>query len=395
MSAEKAKSFGADGFEGSWGPRAQLARDTIDMKASRGIPAWLLHVMDIPFIEEVTGRAPGDFARNPDAAYLAFQKRAGVCYIDQYIPDNPLTMRAHGYDSATERSPTTGKTDIVLDGIRIDSPEAVIEHLERVVFPRRAQRIRSYNPLDATRINELIAAEWKIQEQFGPHILKGPYCDGFQSFPIFGNYTYGYENYFMAYALWPEIMEKDFAQQADLATLENETAAAAIIRGNLPRLVRLDYDMADSRGTLVDIRSLDTIWFPHFARSIRPFLDAGIRLIWHCDGNLMPMVPRLLEVGIGGFQGFQYEDGMDYERICRMTDRNGAPLFIIAGVSVTRTLPFGTRQEVIDEMKWLVAKGPPVGLMLGASSSIPPGTPRENIEAVIEGLAYYREHGRT
>ena len=27
------------------------------------------------------------------------------------------------------------------------------------------------------------------------------------------------------------------------------------------------------------------------------------------------MVPRLLEIGLRGFQGFQYEDGMDYELI--------------------------------------------------------------------------------
>ncbi|MDA0335862.1 MAG: hypothetical protein O2782_11905 [bacterium] len=46
-------------------------------------------------------------------------------------------------------------------------------------------------------------------------------------------------------------------------------------------------------------------------RSIEPLVQAGVRLLWHCDGNLMEMVPRLLEAGIAGFQGFQYEDGMD------------------------------------------------------------------------------------
>jgi hypothetical protein len=39
-------------------------------------------------------------------------------------------------------------------------------------------------------------------------------------------------------------------------------------------------------------------------------------MIWHCDGNLMQMVPRLLDVGLRGFRGFPYEDGMDYEKIC-------------------------------------------------------------------------------
>jgi uroporphyrinogen decarboxylase len=147
-------------------------------------------------------------------------------------------------------------------------------------------------------------------------------------------------------------------------------------------------------GTLVRIETLDRLWFPHFARAIRPLLDAGVRLIWHCDGNLMQMVPRLLDAGLGGFQGFQYEHGMDYEAICRMTTRDGEPLFIIGGVSVTRTLPQGTPADVSAELKWLVENGPPVGLMLGGTSSITPGVPKENVQALIDGLNYYREHGR-
>ncbi|UCD28765.1 MAG: hypothetical protein JSV03_17085, partial [Planctomycetota bacterium] len=80
--------------------------------------------------------------------------------------------------------------------------------------------------------------------------------------------------------------------------------------------------------------------------------------------------------------------------ICHMTDRNGNPLFIIAGVSVTKTLPFGTKEDVIKEMKWLVENGPKTGLMLGGSSSIVPGTSHENIKTLIQGLHYYQEHGR-
>ena len=152
--------------------------------------------------------------------------------------------------------------------------------------------------------------------------------------------------------------------------------------------------MANSRGTLVDIQTLDRMWFPHFARAIRPLLDEGIRIIWHCDGNLMQMVPRLIECGVGGFQGFQYEDGMDYEAICAMKTRDGDGLFIIGGVSVTTTLPHGTPADIRREIDWLVAKGPKVGLMLGCSSSIAPGVPLKNIRALIEGFDYYRQHRR-
>jgi len=394
-----AELAGYQQFDGRWGPGAQLALDTIDGKATKGIPTWICHVMDAAFIEEMTGRAAGDFARNPDEVYIAFQKLAGACYVDQYIADNVLSMEEHGFGAGTARSATTGIEKIVLDGMEIDSPEAVVEHMERFVFPARAREIRreglaSFDPDDPALIRRLIEGELAVQAKFGLDILKGPYGAGFQSFPCFSYGAYGYANYFMAYALYPEVIERDFAQQADLALLRNRAAARAVIAGRLPRLIRLDHDMADGRGTLGSVASLRRIWLPHFARSIQPFLDAGIRLIWHCDGNLMGLLPLLLEAGIGGFQGFQYEHGMDYERICRMTDRDGEPLLIIAGVSVTTTLPWGSRDDVVKQMKWLVDNAPPRRLFLGASSSITPNTNRDNIRIFIEGLRYYREHGR-
>ena len=381
-------------FEGTWGERATLARETLRGGSCRGIPSWMVHTMDIPFMERYVGAAAGDYARDPEGTYLRFQHKAGAGFIDQWLPGNPLTMGQHGYGASTQRSATTGAERIVRDGIEIDSPEAVIEHMEKVVWPQRQREMEAFEQGRAALRDKLINQEVAIQRFFGPDLLKGPYAEGFQAFPALRYGTYGYANYFMAYALYPEVMEIDFARQADMAVLKNRVAAQAIIDADLPRLIRLDHDMADSRGTLVNIRSLDAIWFPHFARSIEPFLDAGIRLIWHCDGNLMRMVPRLLDCGIRGFQGFQYEDGMDYRTICRMKDRQGEPLFIIAGVSVTRTLPFGTADDVRREMAWLVENGPECGLMLGPSSTITPGVPHENLRAFIEGLQYYQREGR-
>ena len=176
--------------------------------------------------------------------------------------------------------------------------------------------------------------------------------------------------------------------------LNNKAAAKAFEEGNLPPILRLDHDMADSRGTLVDIKSLDKLWFPHFERCIKPVVDAGINLMWHCDGNLMEMIPRLIECGLNGLQGFQYEDGMDYVKICNMKGRNGEDLHIKAGVSVTTTLPLGTPDDVKKEMKFLVENGPETGLFLACSSSAAPGIPYENLVTLFEGFKYYRENGR-
>jgi hypothetical protein len=389
----KLEETGKQNPAGQWGENAQLALDTINCEAVTGIPTWMINVMEWSQLEYLSGYPPGSYPKNPVGVYSEFLRKAGICFVDQWIPENPLTMTAQGFDQETVRSATTGLSQINLDGMVIDSPEAVVTHMEQVLFPRWSQFRIELEKTGESAVAKRIAREAAIQKLLGNDILKGPYS-GFFTFPVFLYGLYGYANYFMAYALYPEVIERGFKLYADTAVCYNRIAAQAIIEGDLPRLVRLDHDMADSRGTLVDIQSLEKLWFPHFCRSIQPFLDQDIRLIWHCDGNLMAMIPRLLDAGIGGFQGFQYEDGMDYVKICRMKTRDGDSLFIIAGVSVTTTLPFGTPGDIRRELTWLVENGPQTGLMLGCSSSITPGVPIRNMQTLIEGFAYYRQHRR-
>ncbi len=392
--ADMQTGLGYEQFADQWQENARLAWDTIERRPTRGIPNWGLNVMEWSVLEKLGGNPPGSYLREPVRVYRDFQLAANACMIAQWIPENPLSMTADGFDKDAEHGAATGAETIVCDGIAIDSPEAVVEHMERFVFPDLIRRTEALDVRDDAWVRRLICGEVEVQRLFGMNLLKGPY-HRFQTFPYLEYGRYGYVNYFAAYALYPEIMERHFRLQADYAVRHNTLAARAIVEGGLPRaILPVDHDMADSRGTLVDVRSLDRMWFPHFARSMAPFQRAGIKLIWHCDGNLMAMVPRFLEVGLHGFQGFQYEDGMDYEKICRMKDREGNDLIIVAGVSVTRTLPFGTPDDVARQIKWLVDKGPRTGLFLAPSSSVAPRTPLANIKAMLEGFAYYRETGR-
>ncbi len=376
--------------------RAQQAWDTLHRRTVRGIPTWSVHVMEHRMIDRLAGVPEGSYVRAPEATYHRMMQRMGVCLLDQYLPRNALTLGSRGFEGDPARGATTGSASIVVDGRRIDSPEAVVEHLESVAYPAWRAELeaarRGGTAWEDQQVQRLLDQERARQAALGPDILKAPY--GCAVFPALAYTTYGYEYYLMAYALYPEVMERGFALRADVAVRRNAAVARACREGGLPPILRLDHDMADSRGTLVDTRSLDRIWFPHFARAIAPLVKAGIRLLWHCDGNLMAMVPRLLECGLQGFQGFQYEDGMDYEAIGRMRTRDGDSLILVAGVSVTRTLPRGTPDDVRRELAWLVRQGPPTGLFLAASSSITPGVPWNNLEALVEGLAYYREHGR-
>ncbi len=372
------------------GSGRQLALDTILQNPVQGIGIWLINPMESRLIDRLAKVPEGSYQQDPVPVYHQMLENCGVCMVDQWIPTNPLSMGEHGYEADTAHGATTGAVEIICDGLPIREPEDVVRHLEDIVFPGIRRAIAEFD--EDARVRAIIAGEERVQAELGPNMLKGPH--GIVSFPGLSYGAYGYQNYFMAYALYPEVLEKHFGLQADLSLLNNRATARAFVAGGLPPYVRLDHDMADARGTLVDVKSLDSIWFPHFARCLEPLLRSEVRMIWHCDGNLMAMVPRLLEVGLRGFQGFEYQHGMDYKKICGMKTRDGGDLLIIAGVSVTSTLPYGTPGDVRDQMNFLVEHGPKRGLFLGASSSITPGVPWENLKALQEGFLYYRARGR-
>ena len=363
---------------------AQFALDTLLQKPVEGVASASVNIMEHSVIERLAGADPGGYKKDPHGVYMNMQYSLGITMLDQYLAENPLSMGDHGYEGGGGSATTGGQA--VLDGIAIDSPEAAAEHMERHVLPGRARQIAAVNRADT--VQRIINHESQIRQLAGPSILKTAHG---AHFPGFRYGQYGYENYFMAYALYPEIVEKLFRLEGDYAFLHNEAMAEAFITAGMPLYCRLDHDMADGSGTLTSLDSLEKLWLPHFERAVAPLARAGFKLLWHSDGNLMGLYPYLVECGVNGFQGFQYEYGMDYRKICSMKARDGADPVIIAGVSVTCTLPFGTPEDVRNEMRFLVENGPPAGLFLSMSSSCAPGTPWENIETFAEGLRYYRE----
>ena len=372
-----------------YGENARLALDTLQGKPVTGIPIGLVHIMEHSVIERIAGAEPGGYAKDPHGVYIRMLENIGVCMVDQYLATNPLTMGDKGYENG-ERGATTGGVAQV-DGILIDSPEAVIEHMERFAIPQYEKRIQSFN--FNQEVQETINGESEVQKLLGPNILKTGYAH--LQFPTLGYDLYGYENYFLAFAMYPEVIDRMFKAQADYAVLHNQAVVSAFKKAGLPLYHRLDHDMADSKGLLCGLKPLERSWLPCFERSIRPAVEAGFTLLWHCDGNLSALIPPLLGCGVNGFQGFQYEDGMDYISICGMKAKDGGNLVIQAGISVTRELPMGTPDDIKKQVGFLVENGPSTGLFLAFSSSCVPGTPWRNIQAAIEGMRYYRIVGKT
>jgi hypothetical protein len=198
------------------------------------------------------------------------------------------------------------------------------------------------------------------------------------------NYV-GYENYLMAHSLYPEAIERLFAFLGEEGRLRNIAIARAIREHNLIPIVYSGEDICGNDGPLVSPQSLRDIYFPHLKRAVEPLINAGVHWLWHSDGNILPILPELLDCGIDGFQGFEEDKGMDMLKLAETPCRNGKLPYLFGSVNVTTTF-YETPASVRSEVQRMIdlSRNRGGGTVIMASSSIMENTPVENVMAYFE-----------
>jgi len=201
-----------------------------------------------------------------------------------------------------------------------------------------------------------------------------------------GGYTrWGYENYLMAVALYPGLMRRYYHHTALKGRLQNEAIVRAHEKFAVAPFVYGGQDICSSNGPIVSPAALRDLYFPELRWCVEPLVEAGIEIIWHCDGDVRPIIEDILNLGVAGLQGFQEEHGVDYGEIVRLKDGRGRPIAVWGCVSVTTTFPRGTPEDVkaaVERSFKLAGKGR--GFVLSSTSSIMPEVPLENIEMFFE-----------
>jgi hypothetical protein len=208
-----------------------------------------------------------------------------------------------------------------------------------------------------------------------------------------GGYGWGYENYLSALALYPDHLERYYAYTGEMARLKNAAIALAIKRYGLPPFVYGGQDICFNDGPICSPETLDRLYWPHLVRAVKPLHEAGIRIVWHCDGDVRPILDTLIyRIGVAGFQGLQEETGCTLEHVAALRARDGRKLILWGSVSVTTTLPFGTEDDVRrDVERCFKVAAPGGGFVLASTSSILPETPLANIMALYEhGISFGR-----
>ncbi len=188
----------------------------------------------------------------------------------------------------------------------------------------------------------------------------------------------GMENVLMAM-----VADKQFAHtlldrilEFNLTIIENACAHGVDI-------FRFGDDWGHQRGVLMGPQLWREFIKPRFRQMCRLVESKGKITMLHCCGKVDALFPDMIECGLDVFNPFQPEV-MDVFEIKRSY---GSELAFYGGISIQRTLPFGTVPQVRDEVRRLLdLVGEDGGYIASPSHDIPRDARPENIAAMIEVL---------
>ncbi len=121
---------------------------------------------------------------------------------------------------------------------------------------------------------------------------------------------------------------------------------------------------------------------PRLARMFEPVRSAGKYVTMHSCGRVQEVFEDLIEIGLNLFNPFQPEV-MD---VFAMLRKYRGRLAFHGGMSIQKTLPFGSVEQVRVAASRLIAAGAEGGYVFSPSHAVPRDVPPENLLAMMEVL---------
>jgi len=130
---------------------------------------------------------------------------------------------------------------------------------------------------------------------------------------------------------------------------------------------------------------------PRYARLIGEIrkVKPDVKIAYHSDGNIEAILPEYIEAGIDILNAVQPKS-MDTAHLKR---RFGDRLSFWGTVDIQEVMPFGTPEDVAEEVRLRIrSAGPGGGLIVGPSHNFQPDVPLDNILAFYNAAKKYGKY---
>ncbi len=123
---------------------------------------------------------------------------------------------------------------------------------------------------------------------------------------------------------------------------------------------------------------------PRLARLFSPFIERGLPIIMHSDGQIQQILPDLLEIGLTTLNPVQPEV-MDH---VWLQENYGTRLSFYGGISTQTVLPHGTADDVKESVSQVISTLAPegTGLVIAPSHRMMSDIPLQNVMVLLEAF---------
>ena len=198
-------------------------------------------------------------------------------------------------------------------------------------------------------------------------------------------YLAGFEGLLIAVAEEPELVQR----LIDLSVEINLEMAREVARLGADFIFTGD-DYASTEGPFMSPRAFRQFFYPGLRRVIAGFHEAGLPVIKHSDGNIIPLIDMILDSGIDCLDPIDPIAGLD---IGVMKEKYSHRVALKGNVDCAHTLTFGTEQQVVEETRSVIRKAATGGgLILSSSNSIHSSVKPGNYLAMWNAIRMYGKY---
>ena len=182
----------------------------------------------------------------------------------------------------------------------------------------------------------------------------------------------------------------DFAR----ALLEKNASLCKTLMGHFLRecgdnidIIKIGDDLGMNTSLLMSPKMYRAILKPIHADYIA-FLKqhTKAKVMFHTDGDILPLIPDFIEMGVDILNPIQTSAGKMSD-LHTLKTQFGRDIVFCGAIDTLQILPFGTPQQVRDEVRRVISVlGEGGGYMLGAVHTVMNDVPAENVLAMVDAV---------
>ncbi|MBI4830694.1 MAG: hypothetical protein HY801_03900 [Candidatus Lindowbacteria bacterium] len=152
-------------------------------------------------------------------------------------------------------------------------------------------------------------------------------------------------------------------------------------------VVVFEDDLAFNNNPLMSPAHFDEFIGPYLRELVVAVHNEGGKAIKHTDGNIWPILDRLIDIGFDGIHPLQPQAGMD---LWKVKGYCGDKICLLGNIDCMEILPSGTEQEVETAVRNAIeAACVGGGYIVSSSNTIHPGCKPENYIAMVRAVKKY------